>query len=48
LEESPALGTGQVLPEIKDDFFGQVRPKEHVSIGATERSPLNYPQPPLW
>src|SRR6266446_2209700 len=47
LEGSPALGTGQALPDVKDDFFGRARPKGHISIGAAEKSSLDYPRPPL-
>jgi hypothetical protein len=48
LEGSPALGTGKPLIDVKTDFFGRTRPQRRVSIGATEQSSLNYPQPPLW
>ena len=48
LEGSPALGAGQVLSGVKDDFFGRARPKGHVSMGAAEKSSLDYPRPPLW
>jgi len=47
LEGSPALGAGQLLPGVKDDFFGRARPAGHVSIGAAEKSSLDYPRPPL-
>ena len=48
LEGSPALGAGQLLPGVKDDFFGRARPTGHVSIGAAEKSTLDYPRPLLW
>jgi parallel beta-helix repeat protein len=47
LEGSPALGAGQVLPGVKDDFFGRARPTGHVSIGAAEKSSFDYPRPRL-
>ena len=47
LEGSPALGAGQVTPGVKDDFFGRARPTGHVSIGAAEKSSLDYPRPQL-
>jgi parallel beta-helix repeat protein len=48
LDNSPALGTGQVLPDVKNDFFGQARPEGRISIGAAEKSSLAYPRPPSW
>lgn len=48
LDESPALGAGQVLPDVKNDFFGQPRPDGQISIGAAEKSTLAYPRPPWW
>jgi hypothetical protein len=45
LAGSPALGAGQALKEIKTDYFGRPRPEEKVSIGATEKSADDYPQP---
>jgi parallel beta-helix repeat protein len=48
LEGSPALEEGQVIPGVKDDFFGRARPAGHVSIGAAEKSSSDYPRPPLW
>ena len=47
LEGSPALGAGQVLSGVNDDFFGRARPTGHVSIGAAEKSSLDYPRPSL-
>jgi parallel beta-helix repeat protein len=47
LEGSPALGAGQLLPDVKDDFFGRARPTGHVSIGAAEKSSLDYPRASL-
>jgi parallel beta-helix repeat protein len=48
LEGSPALGAGQALPGVKDDFFGRARPAGDVSIGAAEKSSFDYPRPRLW
>lgn len=48
LEGSPALGAGQALPAVKDDFFGRARPTGQVSIGAAEKSSFDYPRPRVW
>jgi parallel beta-helix repeat protein len=47
LEDSPALGAGQLIPDVKDDFFGRARPTGRVSIGAAEKSSFDYPRPRL-
>ena len=43
-EGSPALGAGESISEVKDDFFGRQRNGKEVSIGACERANLDYPQ----
>lgn len=48
LEGSPALGAGQALPEVKDDFSGRARAEGHLSIGAAEKSASDYPRPPMF
>ena len=45
--DSPALGAGKPLPEVKTDFFGQPRPDQKVSIGACELSEQDYPRLPF-
>jgi hypothetical protein len=42
----PIAGKGSVLPEVKDDFCGNIRPEGSVSLGAIEIVKKN-PCPPL-
>ncbi len=48
LNGSPAIHAGQILPEVKRDFFGEPRSDQSATIGACEKSSLDYPRPPLW
>jgi parallel beta-helix repeat protein len=48
LADSPALGAGKPLLDLKTDFLGLQRPDKNISIGACELSTLDYPRPPLW
>jgi hypothetical protein len=40
---SPALGAGEFLSEVKTDFFGRKRPGRKISIGACELAALDFP-----
>jgi parallel beta-helix repeat protein len=42
---SPAVNTGQPFEEVRQDFFGDTRPQNGVTIGACQKPALDYPRP---
>ena len=45
LPMSPAVNAGAPLQQVRQDFFGDVRPKNSVSMGACQTPAFDFPRP---